>query len=84
MLSEVLALLGQSVSQTDLLFHSSAWVNLKFHRLDGTTETLVIFPRIFIVGVVFWVIDMFFRSVDAKSLFSHFKLFGGIAERQEA
>lgn len=71
-------------SRNSLLFHSSVWVNLKLHRLNRTSKTLVIFSRVFVIGIVFWVIDMLLGSIDAKSLFSHFKFLSGVAKRQEA
>lgn len=67
-----------------LLFHSSVWVNFKFHGLHWTSKTLIIFSCVFVVGIVFWVVDVFLGSVDAKPLLSDFKFLGGITKRQEA
>lgn len=67
----------------DVVLHAASRVNFQLPRVNRTSEPLVVSTGILSVGVAKGIVDMFFRSVDAKSLLGNFEFLGCIAVGQE-
>ncbi len=55
----------------NVVFHASVLVNLKLNILDGATQTLVILTSIFVVIVVFWVVDVWNTLAEPSQEMDH-------------
>jgi hypothetical protein len=55
----------------NVIFYSGARIDFKFTRIDWTAKTTIILSSIDVIGVIFRIIDMFFRSVNSKSFLSY-------------
>lgn len=62
---------------SNVIFHAITFVNGELPPLvDRTAESPVVLPGIDVVGVVFGVVDVFFRAVTSKPLAGYLKLAG--------
>lgn len=50
---------------SDVVFHASVHVNLKLYRLHRSSETWIELSGIFVVGIIFGVVNVLFWPVDA-------------------
>ncbi len=67
----------------NVILHASVHVNLKFDLLDRSPKTRIILSCIFVIGVVFGVVNMLLRPVDAQTFFRDLKFLSGITKGQK-
>ena len=53
----------------DIIFHACVGIDFEFATVNWTAETGVILSCVDVVGIVFRVIDVFFRTVDSETFF---------------
>lgn len=68
----------------NVVLHACVHVDLEFDLLHRTSEAWIELSGIIIIGVVFGIVDVLFRSVDTKTFFSNLEFLGSIAKREEA
>lgn len=57
----------------DVVLHASVEVDGKFSLADGSSEAIVVLPRICIVCVVLGVVDMLLRTISTQPFGGHFE-----------
>jgi hypothetical protein len=63
----------------DVILHAGTRVDLELDGIDGASESRIPLSGVLVIGVVFRVIDVLFRSVYPQSLGRHFEFFRGVA-----
>lgn len=64
--------------------HCSLRVNLELLRVDRTTQTRVVLPRVLSIRVALRVVDVLCREIAPQSLGRNFEFLGHISVSKEA
>jgi hypothetical protein len=52
----------------NVVFNPCAGVDLQFARVHGSTKTRVEFSRVDVISVIFWIVNVFFWSIDTQTI----------------
>ncbi len=67
----------------DVVLHTGTGIDFEFTRVDRTSQSLVVFTSIFVIGIAKRVIDVFLGPVDTQPLRSDLELLSRITVGQE-
>ena len=68
----------------NVILHACVRIDHELLLLYRPSETRIVLPRVLVVGIVLWVVNMLLGAVHAQSLLGDLEFSGGVTKGQEA